>query len=231
VLESQKVFNLISENYGHAGHIYLNYVVPNIGAVQKIWNDTRDYIYSQKKWSQTERYRLNIVVCAIAAGVITNVLGLTNYNLSRITKKMMDLIGKAGDDMRHSSLTASSAFAAFINKNINNILSIDSIARTNGLQNEPYIKPKGTLTIRYEPDTKDLFIVSRDFNRWCAENFINAKEMKDMFQEETGLPLEVIKKRMGTGWDTDFGPVYAYKIPNASKILGLELENHEVSTS
>lgn len=227
VLESQKTFNLLASNYGHAGHIYLNYVVPNIDAVQKIWNDTRDFIYSMREWSQTERYRLNLVICAIAAGVITNTLGLTSYNLSRITKKITSLVVQAGEDLQKSSVKAVSTIAAFINKNINNILSIDSVVRANGLQNEPYIKPRGTLTIRYEPDTRDLFIVTRDFNRWCADNFINAKEIKEMFQEETGTPLETVKKRMGTGWDTDFGPVYAYKIPNATQILGLELPNAE----
>jgi len=108
------------------------------------------------------------------------------------------------------------------------MLSIDSRQRANGLQNEAYVKPKGSLMIRYEPDTKDLYIVQKDFNRWCAEIYINTRELPDLFSAETGHKLEVIKKRMGAGWDADFGAVNAYCIKNAGAVLGFA--DHEMVT-
>ena len=123
--------------------------------------------------------------------------------------------------MQSQSTRAVETFAAFINNNINNMLTIDSKQRSNGLQNEPYMKPKGRLVVRYEPDTKTLFIVQKDFTRWCADNYINAKEIRVLFNEETGREVELIKKRMGAGWDTDFGPVSVYCIKDAAQVLGL----------
>lgn len=222
VLEAQKVFNGLSEHYGHAGHVFLNYVIPHLDEVRKLWNETRDIVYSKKQWTQTERYRLNEMICSLTAGVITNNLGLTSFNLGRIAKKVVDFIDASGQQMRAQSTKAVETFAAFVNKNINNMLSIDSKQRANGLQNEPYIKPKGTLVVRYEPDTKALYIVQRDFNRWCAEQFVNSKEMPSMFEEETGQQLKIVKKRMGAGWDADFGAVNAYYIDNAMQVLGLD---------
>lgn len=222
VLASQKAFNKLVDNYGHAGHVFLSYVIPNLEECQKIWDDTRDVVYSKRKWTQVERFRLNAVICALAAGVITNTLGLTNFDLVRIGASVVQEIKRQGDEMRAQATTATETFATFVNRNINNMLSIDSAQRAKGLQNEPHIKPKGTLVVRYEPDTKALYIVQRDFTRWCGENFLNAKEMPVMFEEETGSKLAVIKKRMGAGWDADFGAVNAYCIPDAMRVLGLD---------
>lgn len=222
VLESQKVFNNLNDNYGHAGDIFLRYVIPNQGVTQKIWNDTRDTIYGKQVWTQTERYRLNIAICIIAAGIITNNLGLTQYNMSRIAKRLVKLVGNAGEELRAMSIRATDGIASFVNSNVSNMLRIDSTARANKLQNVAYTAPKGKLLIRYEPDTKELFIAQKEFNRWCAENYLNVREIKSSYKEMTGHPLEAIRKRMGAGWDADFGMVWAYHIRNATEVLGFE---------
>lgn len=222
VLGSQLLFNSLNENYGVAGHEYMSYVIPNLEHIKIIWDDTRDLIYKYRKWTQVERYKLNQIICITTAGIITNSIGLTNYNIKRITRKAIDLVKAETEAMSMQASKAVETFAAFINQNINNILIIDSIVRVNGLQNEPYMKPKGTLVIRYEPDTKSLFIVQREFTHWCAQNFVNAKEIRTNFIDETGVPLKIVKKRMGTGWDTDFGAVNAFQIDDAARVLGLE---------
>lgn len=222
VLEKQKLFNKLRDNYGHAGDIFLRYVIPHLDEVRLVWEATRDRIYGRRLWTQTERYRLNGVICIIAAGLITNSLGLTNYDIKRITKKLIAHIAQSGDEMRANSTASIETFAAFINKNAQNILAIEDTTRVNGLQKAAAVTPKGPLMIRWEIDTKCLYIVQRDFNRWCAENFINAKEMRSMFKAETGRELNLVKKRMGKGWNADFGPVLAYEIKDADKVLGVE---------
>jgi len=78
---------------------------------------------------------------------------------------------------------------------------------------------------RYEIDTKTLYIAQRDFNKWCAEQFINSREMRSMFKSETGVELLVVKKRLAKGWNADFGPVSAYEIRDATNVLGIELDS------
>lgn len=72
------------------------------------------------------------------------------------------------------------------------------------------------------PDTKRLFFVQKEFNRWCAENYINTSEFRSSYAMTTGRPLEAVRKRMGAGWDADFGSVWAYMIGNATEVLGVE---------
>lgn len=220
VLESQKLFNSINTNYGHAAHEFLSWVIPNLDTAKDIWNKVRDKLYTQKNWTQTERYKLNMVVCIVAAGIITNSLGLTNYNIDRIAKRLANTVRHQALEIKAAGTKAIESFAAFINQNINNILVIND-KKKNGLDERPYREPKGPLRVRYEPDTKTLYVVCRDFNKWCAESYINAKEMPTLFKTETGTELTKTKKRMGKGW-TDLGSVEAYVIADATQVLGID---------
>lgn len=221
VLEAQKLFGKLNDNYGHAGDVYLRYVIPNLDDVRRVWEETRDLIYSKRNWTQTERFRLNEVICAITAGIVTNSLGLTNFNLSRITKKITKQISESAMLQRASASSAVEHISSFINKNVTNMLRIDAIKRNGNLNNTPYSTPKGHLLIRYEPDTKRLYIAQREFNKWCAENAINTFEFKSNFLNTVGKPIEVVRKRLGAGWDADFGAIWAYMINNATEVLGV----------
>jgi len=225
VLEIQRVFNALADNYGHAGDAFLKYVVPHLEEVQAMWLETQAAIYSRGNWTQTERYRLNAVICAVTAGVVLQNLGLVSYNIVRIARKMVRLVSNAGAQMLLQATKASESIASFVNKNVNNMLIVDATSRANGLQNQAYVKPKGQLVIRYEPDTKILFIVQKDFNRWCVDQYINTRELPDLFEAETKQKLEVVKKRMGSGWDADFGAVNAYCIRDAEAVLGFQADD------
>jgi len=163
----------------------------------------------------------------IAAGLITNHLELTNYNIPRLTKKAVAWVRTGAEEMLASATKATETFAAFLNRNINSLLIIDDDKRVKGLPNPVGKEPKNALMARYETDTLTLYIAQRDFNKWCAEQYVNSREMRSMFKAETGADLPVVKKRMGKGWNADFGPVSAYEIRNAVQVLGIELPEIE----
>ena len=222
VLEAQKVFDKVNHNYGHAIDVFLRYLIPNLGDANLIWEQVRTKVYSLRSWSQVERFRLNLVICGIAAGVITNSLGLTSFNVARIMRRMADHVAAESANMAANAVTAIDSFTMFINSNVSNMLVIDDKTRSNSLQSSAYKEPKGRLVIRYEPDTDTLYIAVREFNKWCAESFVNAKEIPTMFKRETGTLLSQVKKRIGKGWDTDFGLVSAYEIKYTKQLLALD---------
>lgn len=226
VLESQKLFNALNTNYGLAGDVFLRYVVPNLrGMVSDTFNVVRDRIYSKYRWKQAERFALNNIICIVAAGLITNYLGLTNYDMNRLTKKAIMLVRTGTEEMEASATRATETFAAFLNKNTNSILIVSDGARVGGLAEPIKREPRNALMARYELDTLTLYISQRDFNKWCAEQYINSREMRSMFKAETGADLLVVKKRLAKGWNAaDFGPVSAYEIKNATNVLGIELD-------
>ena len=84
------------------------------------------------------------------------------------------------------------------------------------------MEPQAELIIRYEPDTDTLFINKREFTKWCATNYINAKEIGPLFKQETGGTVNVTKKRMGAGWRTDLGAVDVLEFQNARSLMNLD---------
>ncbi len=222
VLGAQLIFNKLLDNYGHAGDIFMRYVIPHLDEVKRTWEATRDKVYSMERWTQTERYKLNIAICMVTAGLITNQLGLTKFNIGRIAKKLVGKVRELRDELKTTSTTASSTVSAFVNKNIRNILIVNKKAGLGGIPEVPRVEPQGELIIRYEPDSDTLFINKREFTKWCATNFINAREIGSMFNQETGGVVNVTKKRMGAGWRTDLGAVDVLEFPKARSLLNLD---------
>jgi hypothetical protein len=62
----------------------------------------------------------------------------------------------------------------------------------------PTMEPKGELFIRYEPDTKLLWISAKAFKDFCVERQINYKDLlKEL--KEANVFKETINKRMAKG--------------------------------
>ena len=222
VLAAQQQFGKVYDHYGVAGHEFMLYVVPNADVVKKIIEDTRADMYSKFAWRQADRFRVNILTVIISAGIITNHIGLTDYDLAGLQAHAIRMITNASLEAMQNSTKAIETIAMYINKNINNILSVKGNVRIGGLLEQPAREPRGALMVRYETDTKELYIPQREFNKWCASVFINSREIPAMFKKETGKDMLLVKKRMGKGWDADFGPVLAYKIDDASTTLGFD---------
>jgi hypothetical protein len=62
----------------------------------------------------------------------------------------------------------------------------------------PTLEPKGELLIRYEPDTKVMYIVTREFKADCVERQINYKDTLKQLMDK-GFYTGTMNKRMSKG--------------------------------
>jgi hypothetical protein len=72
-------------------------------------------------------------------------------------------------------LVAQETLSAFINENVNNALVINSTMR-GALPQAPIVSPRGSLRLRYEPDTKELFITSAEFRAFFTKRQVDVRE-------------------------------------------------------
>lgn len=88
---------------------------------------------------------------------------------------------------------------AFLQRHFHEILVING-ARDNrtGLEHGPMREPRGALTIRYEPDTKMLYVVVRSYRDDCSKTFTNFDESLAPYRKNKSL-LGIKKKRMTAG--------------------------------
>jgi hypothetical protein len=97
----------------------------------------------------------------------------------------------------------------------------------------PILEPRAELMIRWEPDTKKMFIAAAPFKKDCADIQVNYKETLRQLKEQ-GIMKEKGKvyKRINKGMKLEGPPIYCLEFDtsiqeffNVSSTLGLEVED------
>jgi hypothetical protein len=120
------------------------------------------------------------------------------------------------------------AIGDFINSHINNALVVNGQldARTN-MESLPLMEPRGELLVRYEPDTKELFISAKAFKDYCVRHQINYKGILNDLTK-TGVFKEAMNKRMSKGMKVVAPAVRVLRFDaSAHQFLHLETEEAE----
>ena len=95
--------------------------------------------------------------------------------------------------------------------NYSNILIINNSPAHEGMPVVATLEPRSELLIRWEPDTKRIFIATAPFKKWCSDSQISFSSILDSLNKD-GLHAEMIKKRMGKGLPYSIPPVMTIMI-------------------
>ena len=94
------------------------------------------------------------------------------------------------------------------------MLIIDSdIDKRSGLFKAPIKEPFGELLVRYEPDTKLLFIDAEAFQKWCTDRQVAYKSTLKALKQSAGA--EITSKAMAKGTPLSTPSVSVIKIDDA----------------
>jgi ketosteroid isomerase-like protein len=189
----------LRENYGHAGEIYAQWLVNNLEAAKDLVRQIQAKLDKEVKFTQRERFWSAVAACNIAGGLIARNLGLHDYDMKLVYAWLVGMLGEMREDIRPPISNPASTLGEFINGNMNHALVVngENDARSN-MMPMPTMEPKGELFIRYEPDTKHLWISAKAFKDFCVERQIN---YKDLLKElnEANVFKEAVNKRMAKG--------------------------------
>ena len=192
--------HMLNSNYGVAGEPYMKYLVGNLEEVKNIVLETQAKFDKELRLTQRERNWSAVLAVNIAGGYIANKLGLLKgFNMERIYLKVAEAVSEMRKETAAPVTNPSSVIGDFINRHSNNILVVeDGVDQRTSLGKYPLLEPKGPLLIRYEPDTKKLFIAVKAFKDDCVELQINYKDTLGRL-ERSGVLLGVDNKRMTKG--------------------------------
>ena len=189
------LFAKLHDNYGIAGEQYMSYVVNNIEQTKKVLSAVQAQTDMNAKLSQRERIWSNMATIAIAGGTIAAGLGLHNINIERVSRWASTFLANAVESTK-GAIDGSDSLAAYINQNINNVLIIDDSDTT--YKPIALREPRGELLIRYEPNTKTIYLAAPPFKAWCAKRQVGFNELVNSLQAN-GLDIKTAKKRMAKG--------------------------------
>ena len=186
-------------NYGHAGPIYADYLIKNRDEVISDVLKTQSNVDLELKITQRERFWSSVVACNLASGRIAKRLGLLDWNLKTIREFSYDMVNGLRNEVVPPVNNPVGVVGDFMNRHYHNMLAInDGVDLRSGLNVAPRVEPKGELIIRYEPDTKRMFIVSKAFKNDCVKFQINYRDTVNELLK-MGIITKLDDKRMGKG--------------------------------
>ena len=201
--ESDAVFGTLVENYGVAGPVFMQYVLKNQDRVTAQLKKIQQKIDTDLNLDQSDRFYSTVLACAFTAASIATKLGLISLDIPRVYAYALGVVSGIRQDViqpaSNTEAAAEEVLSTYINDNVNNALVVNGIR--SALPQAPIREPRGPLRIRYEPDTKELWIpatalrdhfVSRQVDFQQALKSLTAKGfMKNNGQAST--------KRIGAG--------------------------------
>jgi hypothetical protein len=200
VAEGKHMFDhQLRENYGHAGEIYAQWLVNNLEDAKDLVRQIQAKLDKEVKFTARERFWSAVAACNIAGGLIARSLKLHDYDMGKIYSWLKGMLGEMREDIRPPSINPVASLGDYINSHMNNALVVngENDARNNMLP-MPTLEPKGPLYIRYEPDTKQLWVTAKAFKDFCVDRQINYKELLKQLKD-AGMFKDAVNKRMAKG--------------------------------
>lgn len=202
-IESDETFKLLFENYGLACEPYIQTVIQNRLIVQKRLEEMQRRIDKDAGFTQKERFWSAMAAAAMTGGWIAGKAGLHRIPIKRVYTWLLEELSRMRREVRSAHDSRTTAIGAFLQEHINDVLTINGLPdpRTK-LQPAPIREPRQRLLVRYEPDTKLMFISVQHFREFCARRQISYQEVLQSLNVK-GIYMGIQRKRLGKGTPFD----------------------------
>ena len=196
---SRDHFGKLLTNYGHAIQPFSQAIISHLPFVKEQMAEMHRRIDMATEAKSTERFWTAMSMLSIVGGSFAKQLGLHDIPIKPVFNYAVDLIKETRTRNRQYMFDSDDYLGGFLQKHFNETLVING-SRDNrtGLEHAPIREPRGALTVRYEPDTKMLYVVLKTYRQACAKDFTNFEESL-MTYRKSGALVGIKKKRMTAG--------------------------------
>jgi hypothetical protein len=206
--------HVLLENYGHAGPIYAQWLVSNLTEAREGALSIQRKIDRELKLTQRERFWSAMVAANITGGRIAHLLGLIDgWDMRAIYQWATRQIQDLRKETLPPATDVASIIGDYINRHMTNILVVeDGMDRRTLKSKAPQMEPRGELLIRYEPDTKRMYLASKAFKDDCVDSQVNFKETLTQLTQSGVLVIQsngssTVNKRLSKGTKVASPPV------------------------
>ena len=248
VEEGKEMFDhVLNNNYGHAIEPFIQYIIANSDEVLETLLRVQAKIDKKLKFTSRERIWSASVAANITAGLVASNVGLlqiTNkegkaeliedgddagkpktWDLGTLYEKVVEEVGQMSLETKAPLSNASATIADYVYRHNNNILVVeDGVDNRSHLPSSPIREPRGELVIRYEPDTKLMFIKVGHFNQDCVK-YQTAKNETIKELKQKGVFVTTKNKRLAKGMDIDVGLAVRCMVLDCSNSEFFDIEN------
>lgn len=190
----------LKENYGHAGDVYAKYLVDNFEEVKKTMLNLQEKLDKEINATRRERFWSAVIACNITGGLIAKTLKLMDWDMRAIYQWATTvMLPSLREDVTAPVSDSSGVIGDFINRHMQNILVVnDEVDTRTNMHHAPTLEPRGELIIRYEPDTKRMYIAASAFKKDCVTGQVHYKDVLQQLKKK-GVYVGADNKRLSKG--------------------------------
>ena len=197
--ETDELFNMMFDNYGVAGEVYMQYVVAHQEEIKEMIKEVQAKFDQDAGLTQRERFYSALAAVAIVGGRISKRLGLHDIELAPVYQWAIQYFTSAKGAVKPNSMNPLDQLGIYLNEHNQSLLVINSeVDSRTHIEQAPLQLPHRELLTRYEPDTKLLFISTKHFRDWCTKNQASYKAISESLAKDRVAELSV-KKRLARG--------------------------------
>ena len=202
----------LKEHYGHAGPVYIQYLLNHMDEVVPIIQEVQNKIDIAAGLKAENRFWSSQVANVVAGLMFAKRAGLVNFDIKGLVRWIIDdLLVKATEAVDNMRGSVEDILTDYIAENYNNMLRIDSTQDVrrdaNGIEKAslPEASPRGMLVMRYEYDVKRLYMLPKPFKDWCIKHQINYSGVIENLKESK-TSAHKAKVRLGKGTHVNLPP-------------------------
>lgn len=200
----------LKQNYGHAGPKFIEYVVSNYEEVKDLFFATQKIVDSKLKIQQHERFVSGVLTSVSTALVLMKRLELCDWDIGRINRWMPQMLEHIRTEVTAPVDDDLNILGDYLNRHSQHLLIVkDGVDLRSNLREAPVLEPRLDTRIRYEPDTKLLYVVANAFKKDCTASQINSTNILNKLKKR-GIYLKSEPKRMTKGTRIKTLPVQAH---------------------
>jgi len=217
--EAKRIFSRLHSNYGLAGQPYAQFLVQNLEEiidqtmkVQRRFDDAAGIETRERFWSA-------MTAANIFGGMLAKRLGLHDIDTKRVFDWVVEEVKTMQGSIRMSFDDYATVVGEFLLKHNTNILVVNKHSTSkNNIAAAPILLPKGALIIRYEPDTKRMFIIRQVLKEYCVARQVTFIELLAALNK-TGAFIGEARTRLDVGTEINAPPVVALEFD--ADLLGI----------
>jgi len=203
----------LTQNYGHAGDIYLKAVLRDVNGTKALQDKIRKIINREIKAKSSERMWIAGISSKIAGGYIAKSLGIITWDMDKLFKLVIKELKLKRGEAASEKMSFNSVLGEFLSEHKGAILQINGKADArSGIEQAPIFNPNIRIIGRYEPDTSRLYILQSAFKDYCVKRQIPYNSAVIA----SGDDIKFIEKKnvrimKGTGLNAPSVPVVVYE--------------------
>lgn len=178
--ETDEFAAAVKENFGHAGIVYLQYVMNNLEAVKEMAIKVQTRLDQQANLTAENRFWSVLASRTITGLLVAKKAGLIDWNIEGVAKWIVGVMSQAQTVVYEMNADVEETLTSYLAEHYSSILRIkstdDARKAPTGLDQiiAPDQIPRGnSFVARYEYDVKKMYLLPKPLREWCGKQQIN----------------------------------------------------------